>query len=98
MTNASEQEPGPVLTTTEARQGRRGTHVLWVLAASLVLVVLALFGTWLSRSGDLAGTNANNGPAADAAQAFNAPEPAPRALPASPPGTANGNPDPQTQP
>ncbi len=31
---------GPVLTTTEARQGRRGRHVLWVLVISMALLVV----------------------------------------------------------
>lgn len=41
------------LQATDARQGRWGRHALWMLLASLVLVVIALFGTWLARSGDL---------------------------------------------
>jgi len=41
------------LPATDARQGRWGRHALWMLLASLVLVFLALFGTWLARSGDL---------------------------------------------
>jgi hypothetical protein len=46
-------EHGPELDATDARQGRWGRHMLWVLLAGLVLVVIALFGTWASRSGDL---------------------------------------------
>jgi hypothetical protein len=42
---------------TDARQGRWGRHVLWVLLAGLVLVVIALFGTWASQSGGLASIN-----------------------------------------
>lgn len=38
---------------TDARQGRWGQHALWMLLAGLVLVALALFGTWAVRSGDL---------------------------------------------
>ena len=45
------------LPATDARQGRWGQHALWMLIAGLVLVVIALFGTWWSRSGDLAAVN-----------------------------------------
>lgn len=41
---------------TEARQGRRGRHVLWVLLVSIVLAGLALFGSWAMKSGDLQST------------------------------------------
>ncbi len=33
------EDHGPVLTTTEARQGRRGKHALWVLGVSMGLIV-----------------------------------------------------------
>jgi hypothetical protein len=98
MTNTAEHEP--VLHATEARQGRRGRHVLWILVVSLVLVVAALFGTWWAKSGDLADANANNGATATAiapAQTFNAPEPAPRQTDVqTPPGGVIGGatPDP----
>jgi len=42
---------------TDARQGRWGRHALWMLLASLALVVIALFGTWASRSGDFSAIN-----------------------------------------
>lgn len=42
---------------TDARQGRWGRHALWMLLASLLLVVIALFGTWWSRSGDFSAVN-----------------------------------------
>ena len=48
-----ETDRGPELEATDARQGRWGRHMLWVLLAGLLLVVIALFGTWASRSGDL---------------------------------------------
>jgi hypothetical protein len=41
------------LQATDARQGRWGRHALWMLLASLFLVIIALFGTWWARSGDL---------------------------------------------
>ena len=53
-----QEDQGPVLTTTEARQGRRGRHVLWILAVSMALValgyavmVVGVQGTHLSRPG-----------------------------------------------
>lgn len=46
-------EHAPELDATDARQGRWGRHMLWVLLAGLLLVVIALFGSWASRSGDL---------------------------------------------
>jgi hypothetical protein len=49
----AEPEHAPELEATDARQGRWGRHMLWVLLAGLLLVVIALFGTWLSRAGDL---------------------------------------------
>ena len=48
-----ETDHGPEVEATDARQGRWGRHMLWVLLAGLLLVVIALFGTWASRSGDL---------------------------------------------
>jgi hypothetical protein len=49
---------GPVLTTTQARQGRRGRHVLWILIISMTLLVIGyavmvvgVQGTHLSRPG-----------------------------------------------
>jgi hypothetical protein len=42
---------------TDARQGRWGQHALWMLVAGLVLVAIALFGTWLARSGDFSAIN-----------------------------------------
>lgn len=38
---------------TEARQGRWGRHVLWVLLASTLLAALVLFAAWGMRSSDL---------------------------------------------
>ncbi|HEX6860373.1 MAG TPA: hypothetical protein VF138_09295 [Caulobacteraceae bacterium] len=46
-------EEHPVVEATEARQGRWGQHMLWVLLAGLALVFIALFGAWASQSGDL---------------------------------------------
>jgi hypothetical protein len=43
---------------TEARQGRWGRHVLWVLLASTLLAAIALFAAWGMKSGDLQSTEA----------------------------------------
>lgn len=65
----------PALNETRARQGRYGRHVLWLLLASLALVVLALFGAWAWRADDLATTDANAGYQAADAQVFDQGEP-----------------------
>ena len=49
----TDTEHAPDLAATDARQGRWGRHMLWVLLAGLVLVVIALFGTWAARAPDL---------------------------------------------
>lgn len=69
----AEGEHSPVLEETEARQGRRGRHALWILIVSLTLVALALFGAWATRAPDLASTNGQ----ASGAGVFTAPAPAP---------------------
>ena len=56
----TDTEHAPELDATDARQGRWGRHMLWVLLAGLVLVVIALFGTWASRSGDLAAVDSKS--------------------------------------
>ena len=38
------------------RQGRRGTHVLWILVVSLILVIAAFLVVWLSRADDFNAT------------------------------------------
>jgi hypothetical protein len=37
--NTTEGDAAPVLTPTEARQGGRGRHILWVLGISMGLIV-----------------------------------------------------------
>ena len=57
------------------RQGRRGTHVLWILAVSLPLAVLFVWGAWaLFFSDDFARAPVNNGPEVAGAQDFNTPD------------------------
>lgn len=75
-------EDGPVVeTATEARQGRWGRHVFWVLVASLTLVVIVLFASWAFRANDLA---VADGKVADGQAAqVEAPPPDAAALPSS---------------
>ena len=99
--NVGGADHGPVLNVTEARQGRRGKHVLWILLASLVLVVAALFGSWAARAPQLATTEDRANPQMENSQTFSAPEPAakqtdvmqapgvPGETPASSPTTTN---------
>ncbi len=60
MAMSDQHDHGPELEATDARQGRWGRHMLWVLLASLVLVFAALMGTWAMRSGDLAAVDHNS--------------------------------------
>lgn len=56
----TDTEGHPELPATDARQGRWGRHMLWVLLAGLVLVVIALFGSWAMRAGDLESVDAKS--------------------------------------
>jgi hypothetical protein len=49
----SDHEHAPKVAATPARQGRWGRHVFWVLVASTLLVIVALFGSWAMHWGDL---------------------------------------------
>lgn len=49
------------------RQGRRGTHVVWILVTSLALVVVALMAVWGLHMGPFAATE--DSPRAEAAEA-----------------------------
>ena len=51
----------PRVSETRARQGFRDRPVLLVLGIGLLLAVLALFGLWAARSGQLETTNADVG-------------------------------------
>jgi hypothetical protein len=45
-----QDEHGPAITVTEARQGRRGGGVIWVLGVSMALIVAGFAGLWLSNA------------------------------------------------
>ncbi|MGZ8362618.1 MAG: hypothetical protein ACXW3D_02055 [Caulobacteraceae bacterium] len=53
--NSSNDLPPPDLTVTEARQGRRGMHVLVILVASLALAAIGLAAVFFSHTDDNAG-------------------------------------------
>lgn len=61
MSAPSDQPPGPRVSETRARGGFRDRPVLIVLAVSLLLAALALFGLFFSRSEQLETTNADAG-------------------------------------
>jgi hypothetical protein len=66
------------LSVTEARQGRWGRPVFWVLVISTTLAVLALIGVWIAQSGQF--TTVQNKEAARAAQ-MAGPPPLPSSTP-----------------
>lgn len=45
---------------TDARQANWGRHAFWMLICSTALVVVALFGAWAYRSGDLSAADASS--------------------------------------
>ena len=49
---------------TDARQASWGRHAFWMLICSTTLVVVALFGAWAYRAGDLSDANAKSTPTA----------------------------------
>ncbi|MGZ3272206.1 MAG: hypothetical protein ACXU82_06240 [Caulobacteraceae bacterium] len=75
------QDP-PVLTTTQARQGRRGRHVLLVLAISmgLIVVIYAVMvgGLWNGRLSQPGGQTRAGQSAIDQARGFQTPPAQPR--------------------
>jgi hypothetical protein len=59
------------------RQGRRGTHVLWILIISLALVAVGFLAVWGLHMGPFQSTEPNTGKQVSDAVAFSAPsEPA----------------------
>ncbi|MEO8811856.1 MAG: hypothetical protein ABI376_02950 [Caulobacteraceae bacterium] len=68
--------PGPPkLAATPARQGRRGRHLFWILAVSVVLVVIALAVVWGWRARELTREQHRNAPSAGDAASFHVPAP-----------------------
>ncbi|HEY4029617.1 MAG TPA: hypothetical protein VGM25_04695 [Caulobacteraceae bacterium] len=75
------QDP-PVLSPTEARQGFRGRHVLWVLVISLGLIVVIyavmVGGIWNGRLSQPGGQTRASQSALTEAKGFQAPPSQPR--------------------
>ena len=63
----------PRVSETRARQGFRDRPVVFVLLIGLALAVLALFGLWFARSGQLATTEADVGHDSRDAVAYDSP-------------------------
>jgi hypothetical protein len=61
------------LPATEARQGRLGRDIFWVLVISVALAVVALTLAWVYRAPQLTASEANNGKQPATARAFDAP-------------------------
>lgn len=70
----SPDEGHDVLEATEARQGRWGRHMFWVLLVSTILAAVVLFSSWAFRSGDLSAANEASTPTAAEAAATTGPE------------------------
>ena len=87
----------PDLNVTEARQGRRGRHVLMILIISLGLVIIAFAAIWFMNAGRLGAVDGSKEAEAPAAAVFNAPEPAPKqddtGAPPSAPATQAAEPE-----
>ena len=79
MTDRSpDLDPAPRVSETRARQGFRDKPVLFVLGIGLLLAVLALFGLWAARSGQMQTTNADAGQDRRAAASFDQPAQPPK--------------------
>jgi len=64
---------GQVVAETSARQGRRGMHMLVVLAISTVLAVVVMFGIWSLLAGKMNdAAHASRASKAAASQTFDA--------------------------
>jgi hypothetical protein len=68
----------PDLNATEARQGRRGLHVLWILVISTALIVIIYGIIWLMNAGPLSDKHGSGQADPAAAATYSAPEPAPK--------------------
>jgi len=77
MTNTTHTDEHPAkLEATEARQGRWGRPVFWVLIASTLLAAVVLFGSWAMRANDLAVADGKETPSAPPAVSQEVPAPA----------------------
>jgi hypothetical protein len=56
MAGVQNDEHAPTLTVTQARQGRRGYPMVWVLGISMALVVVGFAALWLARAPGFSGS------------------------------------------
>jgi len=85
--------PGPVISPTQARQGRPGRPIFWVLVIGTLLAVVGLALTWAWKAPGLSAPGSQQKTASPAAaSAFHAPEPA---AVTPPPGTDHTAPQPR---
>lgn len=68
----------PDLNETDARQGRRGRHVLMILVVSLGLIVVIYGIIWLMNAGPLSNKHGSAQADPAAAATYSAPAPAPK--------------------
>ena len=81
---SSSEDHAPHLSETDARQGRWGRPVFWMLTISLSLAVLAMLGAWLWRADQLSAVQgAESAPASQVAR-FSTPPPEPKWTPRPP--------------
>ena len=66
-------ETHEVVEATDARQGRWGRHALWMLVASTLLAVIALFAAWGFFSGAFSTATEASTPTAAEARATTGP-------------------------
>jgi hypothetical protein len=76
---------GQVVSERQVKQGRRGVHMFGVLAISIVLAVLVMFGIWSLHFGRMdSAAHATGASKAAAAQTFDTGPSQPRAAPNTP--------------
>lgn len=85
------------------RQGRRGTHVLWILVVSLIMVVAAFAVIFFGSSEGMNATTSDNNKTRGEAATFAAPEPAAKQTSSEDPsaparGSTNSGQQPTAQP
>ncbi len=76
---------GQVIPERQAKQGNRGRHMFVVLAVSVVLAVIVMFGIWSTQAGKMnAAARASGASKAAASQSFDAGPSQPKAAPNAP--------------
>ena len=76
---------GQVISERQVKQGRRGLHMLVVLAISTALAVIVMFGIWTSHAGKMnAAAHASGASKAAASQTFDTGPAEPKSAPGTP--------------